>query len=540
MKAFSIATVLTGVTIILCSSLSLGAEDRTFKDRDECAGYKAKEIIKRLCVEKTDETQKASCRANAQSDAQDDLECLALPTRADDKELKQTCDQAVDKYSEAATKEKLACGAFNTANKGNKKSCKAKAEECEKTINSLTNLSSFESDSGGYEFLDDALDAYATIDRIKNPTSTQQQTTSIAGAGAVCVKSFDSKARTQEKKDKTSEKQRLSDKIETLKNGIAGYAEDLNKKRAENKKSTNTIEKEAKTASLDRQKSTNQQISDSSKQLLGLESSIKKRKQDIAEKMRTLAQVNFEFQSQMLDLTDDEIKNACKQEFEAYKAALLSGGNIAGASEQDRAKVAALADQYKKKGILGSGEMKRLLITTRKKCYTQMNQKKRRTQLTNAQAVQKIQEGIETEKEQMLADKKTIETTQKELATAQQQLKDEGNAADAAKAAELDALSQELQADIENTELKINISKEKIQELTAEINNLFLVENVEVEDAYSEATTAIAAGVNARARAKEACNCDANPSTQVCKNLGIDQEKYDGEKPKKGKTKTSN
>lgn len=540
MKAFPIIKVLTGVTVLFFTCLSLGAGEKqeTFENcviKVKNSPNTVKACKESLAADSSDgkftSSDLSRCLESKASD-----ECAGLKTKTEIKDEKSSCEQAFDKYSDLAAKEKEACSAFDKAGGSN---CKSKVDSCNKKIGSLSNP--FGSTSGeetegkenGYGALTEIAGVYSQIESMKMQNSGS--TTSIASGGGACVKSIDRKARAQEKKDKDRERKDLLDKIKQQKDDILKFKEDLDEERDKNSKEINEIEAENKKEVLAKEKSVSEETSKVSKQLVDIGKQIRARNLAITKKMQELARANFEYQNQMLALSNEKVNMKCKQEFEQLKAGLINSKVSAppgGSAEEQKqyAALSALAAQYKARGIRGSGEMKALLIATRKACYESADTSRNQAKLANSQTVKNIQDSIEEEKTNMKEDRNAITQAQKDLETLKTQIDKEKQAADAEKGAKLEALSKKLYNQIENSQNKTTVANQKIQELTGEINKLVLVENFEVEDAYSEATEAIEKGRTARARALETCNCSANPTTTICSQLGSDSKAYDGKK----------
>lgn len=534
MKANAFTKILTGVMILFFSCLTLGAEEM---NRAQC-NQKCDTESRATCTKPeagapNDDTNKYNqCVRDAKQSCMEQQGCSELEST---KDIKQACESAFEKYSDLAAKEKEACAAFD---KTGGKSCKEKADSCQKKINNLSQpFSSTKSeetsdkDSGYGALTEVAMQSIVQYANLKNPNQTP--TSSIASSGGACVKSIDRKARKDDKEKKDRERKELSDKIKSQKDDIIKYKEDLDKERNEITEKTNEVEAEAKKDILSKEKSVTEETSRVSKELVEISKRLRARSINITKKMQTLAQVNFKFQTKMLELTDEKVSIKCKQEFESFKAALVSGGAASGASPEEKAKIGALAAQYKAKGIRGSGEMKAMLIATRKACYESANSARSQAKLDNSQNVKNVQDEIDEEKNLMKDEKTSIATAQKDLENIKAQTDKEKQAGDTEKGAKLDALSKKLANQITNTDEKTKNANDKIRELTAEINNAVLIQNFEVEDAYSEAQEAIEKGINSRKRAVETCNCANQPKTHaICSKLSEDNAAYDGKKPK--------
>lgn len=547
MKAFPIIKVLTGVTVLFFTCLSLGAEVNRAQCNLKCDTEAKSSCTKPAAGADNDATNKYNqCVRDAKQSCIDRDGCGELESARD---IKNSCEQAFEKYSDLSAKEKEACSAFDKAGGTN---CKAKADSCNKKISSLSNpfgTTSGEEPEGkenGYGALSEIANLYVNVESMKNPN--QSQTASIAAGGGACVKSIDRKARAQDKKDKDAKRRELLDKITKQKEDILKYKEDLDKERDKNLKESNEVKAENKKDVNAKEKSITEETSKVSKQLIDIGKQLRARNLTITKKMQELARVNFEYQTKMLALADDKVNMKCKQEFETLKAGLVNarlGAASGGSAEEQKqqAALAALAAQYKAKGIRGSGEMKAMLIATRKACYESANTARNQAKLANSQDVKNIQDAIDEEKTNMKEDKNAIVTAQKDLENFKKQIETEKQTAESEMAGKLDALSKDLANQIENTTSKTNVANQKIQELTAEINKLVLVENFEVEDAYSEAIEAIEKGKAGRDRAFEACDC-ANKGTKgldsYCSRLNDDKKSYDGTRTKKTPTKTSN
>lgn len=542
MKANLTTKILTGVVIVFFSCLSMGAE--ATPNRQQC-NQKCDTESKSVCGEKPGSDAKPDdinkfnqCVRDAKQSCVERDGCAELDSARD---IKQACEAAMDKYADAGAKSNEACAAFD---KEGGKTCKEKANACDKKIKSLNSPFSLSSNTEDPDANDNGFAALKQIAMTsimqKMGTAGNNMNGSLAAYGGACVKSIDRKARAQEKKDKDRERKELMEKIKTQKEKITEYKSDLDKERDENQEKVAELDDENKKDALEKDKKISDEVAKASKETVEIGKRIRAYSLAVTKEMQNLASTNFEYQSAMLELSDDKINQKCRQEFESLKAGLVSATLSSappGASAEEQkqyAALSALAAQYKAKGIQGSGEMKNMLISARKACYERANTSRNKNRMVNAQAVKNIQDKIDEIKKSMKDEQNAIATNQKNLEIFKTQTKNEKKQGDDAKMAKLDNLSKKLSAQIERTDEKTNDAKTRIEELTAEINNLAMVQNFEVEDAYSEAVEAINKGKTARNRAYEACNCEAQEGkgkkSDSCTQLAEDKAAYGKEK----------
>lgn len=519
MKAFPIAKILTGVTLLLFTSLSWG-QGKTREQCNQACDKQARESFTKPDTSDPEYSRKLSEYnqniTSAKTTCIENDKCNDIDSSRD---IKQSCTAAFDKYSEAATKMTEACNAFDKKGGGN---CKTKAESCRKKLDNLMD---------GVEDEDTA----DTLESMANTFLGNQKTTDSTN---ICVKSIDRKARAQDKKDKDRERKDLSDKIKQQRDKIVEYKEDLDKEKNENAKETAELEAENKKDVLAKEKQISDETSKVSKEIVEIGKRMRGYSLAITKETQNLANANFEYQTAMLEFTSEKINQRCQQEFQSLKASIVNasvGGAPAGASAEEQkqyAALAALAAQYKSQGIKGSGSLKTMLASARKACFERANVSMSKNRMANSQTVKNIQDKIDEYKNTMNDEKNAIATAQKNIETLKSQIDKEKSQAESEKLTKLDNLSTKLSNQITSTNEKLTNANNKIEELKAEIQNLTLVQNFEVEDSYSEAIEAIEKGKLARERAYEDCNCVANTTSSQCSVLATDKQNYDGTKPK--------
>ncbi len=556
MKAFSLIKVLTVVSMILFTHAGWGA-DVKYSSIEDCikrisASCDDNEALEFRNLQKstndkgiTTETYSLSAGAAKKECVNNKKEqlcgALNLSGKDDVKQVADSCNTAYDKYSEVATKGNEACSAFEKTETG--KSCKSKVDACANKINALTQPYSPDesTDPENPQSGVGALESIA-LQGVYQKLGLQGQGINGDGSGA-CVKSIDRKARAQDKKDKDRDRRDLMDKIKKEKDDIVKFKEDLDKETNTVKEKQTELEAENKKSALKKDKEMREEIAKISKNTVDVGKRLRIAATNITKKQQQLANVNFEYQTSMLELTDDKVNQKCKQEFESLKAGIVSskvGSAPANASPEDKKNyeaLAALAAQYKAKGIRGTGELKTMLLSTRKACFEGANSRRNKNKMVNAQAVKNIQDEIEELKNSMNDEKKNLSLDQENIQKIQAETDKEKSQEETEKLEKLSNLNSKMQNLITSTNAKTQASNEKIQELNSEIQKLSIVDKFEVEDAYSEAEDAIGKSELARKRALSSCSCDTkSASDPVCSVLNDPLKSYDG---KKTTTKTS-
>lgn len=554
MSAYPSTKFLTAVVILLFTSLSWGQETTAkYKNKEDCIADQENETanIEKCKKASADKASEGKFNATEVDRCVSQLAlkiCQPFQSKSDINEAKTKCQSAFEKYSEAQAKSKDACDAFESGSTAAE--CKVKVSSCGKKIKNLSKPFSMtggetpedpDPNSGYAALRDVALTQVYSKMGIANNSNTLSQT------GGACVKSIDRKDIAQQKKDKDRERRDLSDKIEQQKKDILKITEELNKEKNENAEEIARLEAENKKDNLSKDKSMREETSKISKDTVNVGTRLRGLSSKITKQMQQLAQVNFTFQSQMLQLTDKKVADRCKQQMTILQAGMVNQkmGQLGGADATPEQKkqlesYAIMAAQFKANGIKGSGELRNMLISARKDCFEQADTERNQKKLANSQAVETLQADIEETKNQMNDEKKNLSLSQENIKKLQEETGKEKNAAESEKLTKLENLSKKLSDQIANTNKKIEVANAKIQELTNEINNAMMTQNFEVESNFSEATNAIEKGDLARTKAIGSCNCaTALPTDEICSRLKVDKEKYGGEEPKvKGSTRS--
>ncbi len=533
MQAYPITKILTVVGLVLFTSMGWAADTQ-----EVCIAKKARQLKVR-CSTMTVDKDKNECRTSADNDAKDDAECLGLASSSDRKENKQNCTTAFNSFRDVSSKAKEACAAFD---KAGGKSCEEKVSSCAKKIGNIGKAySQDEPDDSDPESGMSAMKEIAM-------TSIYQKMgiSGTAGGASVtnsCVKSIDRKARATDKKDKDRERKDLLDKIKSQKDDIVKHKEELDKQRNESNEKTAELEEENKKDALDKDKKISEKTEAVAKSTAESGKRMRGYSLAVVQETQKLATANFKYQTDMLELATEKVDQRCMSEFESLKAGIvnskIAGGVPAGASAEEQKQLAALtglAAQYKAKGIKGTGELRTMLLSTRKACYERANTARNSKKMEISQVVQTIQGKIDEFKNQMNDEKRNLESDQKSIETLKSQIDKDKQAAENAKLTKLDNLNKKLTNLVNSSAEKSGNAKTKIAELNAEIAKLSVVEKFEVEDAYSEANEAIDKGNATRASAISDCGCDEKEvlkeNATKCAYLSSDKEEYDGKKIK--------
>jgi hypothetical protein len=457
--------------------------------------------------------------------------------KEDAKEAKSSCAAAFKDYTDASTKATDACQAFDRTRRSNE-SCKSKVDACAAKIASFSQpfntMDPTENENG--------VEALQEIATAKIYQSLGQQTNAsgfLAGQGS-CVKATDKTFARQEKKDKDRERKDLKEKIKTLNDDITKYKEDIDKQRNEVNEELAKIEAENKKQMLDKDKKSQEETAKLSKSSVEVGKRLRSLALSSTKEMQNLANINFEYQSAMLELTDDKISQKCTQEFESLKAGLVNSkmANIPPNASADEKKqydaLAVLAAQFKAKGIKGTGEMRTMLLNARKACFERSNTSRNKNKLINSQAVKNSQDKLDEIKNSMADENKNVALDQDNLKKLQEQTDKEKSADEAEKQTKIENLNKKLAALIKTTEERTKTTNDRIKELNAEIAKLTLVEIADVKANYSDATTAINKGEEQQSAAWDACGCSDKAIYKVnerqCGRLKKNAEYMTGEK----------
>lgn len=520
MKAFPILKVLTVVVVTVTSGLAIALPTATITDSQSestnCAGY-----------------ENASQCTTWQTEAKN------KKAKEDNKELVGNCRTAFDSYSDLAAKEKTACEAFTSSGT----TCKQKLSSCKSIIGGLA-TGSGEGEDGTQPPETSGMGAMLGVANlaINQKLGISSGTNGIAG----CVSSIDREAMARKAQEIAQKRQELADKIKQQKDDIVKYKEEINKERNEANEKTAEIEAQNTKDKLDRDKKTSEKSAELSKSAIEVGKRMRGYSLAVTKELQNLANANFEYETAMLELSDEKISQKCSQEFESLKAGLVNSrlaGAPSGASAEEQkqyAALAALAAQYKAKGIRGTGELKAMLISAKKACYERANTSRNKNKMVNSQTVKNIQDKVDEYKNLMVDEKKNVAADQETLKTLKEQAEKDGNAAETEKLTKLQNLNSKLTDLATTTAEKTKAAEDKIKELTAEIQDLTVTKNFEVKGNFEAASEAITKGVAAQAKAYSSCNCGATPvpasaatgggTAEMCSILAKDKKDYDGTK----------
>jgi hypothetical protein len=548
MRAFSLCKVLTVVSLIFFTSLGWGATKSKYKSRQECmqrviVSCDSEEALKEYYTNaevpvpngkageftiKRTGNKKDAAAACKEVERAKICDALDLPDKEDIKDSKEKCNTAYESYREASTKENEACAAFD---KTGGKTCKEKSNACRKTLGLTVQP------SDGDPAVDDAqttaVGDFAKL--IFNNKFGQTGANTAAGNGA-CVKSIDRKARAQDKKDKDRERKELQNKIKEQKDDLVKFKEELDKQKNENSEKIAELEAENKKESLNKDKKMREDIAKISKNTVEVGKRLRAYATAITKETQTLATVNFDFQTSMLEMTDEKINQRCKQEFESLKAGIVNSKlsaippNASADEKKQYESLAALAAQLKSKGAKGTGELKNLLKAAKQACFERAQTSRNKNKLVNSQAVKTIQDKVDEFKNLIADEKKNLDLDQTNIKNIQSETDKEKTQEEAEKMTKLDNLNSKLLNFVNTTTTKENNAKEEIQKLNLEIQNLYLTQTFEVEDAFSEADEAMTKGESARVKAIASCSCgESSTNYVVCLQLSKDKKEIDGE-----------
>lgn len=460
--------------------------------------------------------------------------------------LSQKCSSAYQKYTELASKEKIACGAFDKASTGS--GCIDKVNSCRKKMTSL--FTPIEKDtpeetaqSGADQMHEVVMTSLKTA--IRANTAKGKDTT-IAGT-ASCIKSIDKNANKQQRKDKKTEEKELKSRRDKLKDDTLALSKEIDSEKEKNKKETAEIEAEFKKEMLSKDTKIREGTANAAKASLETSKRIRGYSTALSQELQKLATINFEFQAKMLPFSDDKIKKKCQQSFETAKASVVSsatatppGPNATPEQLKNYESSLAIANMYKSKGIKGSGDLKKILLQTKKDCLTDANTEKNRLQMTNAQTVKAVQDKVEELNSMISDEKKNIALEDQNIKKIQDEIGTEKSNAEKDKLTRLQNISDKEAAFIKNINDKIKELTARKLKIDEDIQNLSLVEAADVEESFNDAETAIESSRLARLNTLDNCSCDSETAQKpnyefknICNTLKRGEDLYKSTIPDK-------
>ena len=533
MKANPIANVLTGVLILLFTSLGLAEETR-----EQCIASKFIELKKTNCANKTDEALRA-CRSNANDEAKEDSHCLGIPSSDEKKDVAKKCEDAKTKYYEKQTKEEEACAAFTQklSNNGKTPSCSQKLANCRDQVRGV--FDNENNPSNGASYLMQMAQQFA----VNKLAGTNGAAASTEVSTPSCIKEFDPKSVRDAAKELAREKKDLEKEIKKEQEAKIKLEKEASEKRVKIKKEEAEIEAANKKELLEKEKRMSDETSKIAKNGVEISKRVRMYTTAISKKSQELAKNNFDFQTALLEFTDEKVTMQCKQQFEALKTAIIQAkgkiptGTTAMTPEEKKQVESISAAVGSGTGIRATQNATIFLNAAKKACFEKANTTKQQNMLKNSQAVTNINGDMEELKKNIADENNQIVTDQKQIKTLQEQNDKAKSQEETEKLEKLSNLNLELTGFIQSNEKEIDLAQKNADKLTADIRALVLKTNFDAQPAMSDAGTAISSYKNARADANTAC-CPkgASPETDFCKQIRTEstQEPFNikkGEKP---------
>ncbi len=538
MKANLIVKVLTGVVVLFFTSLSLGQDTKLKVGTD----------TKEACELKCSKEAKAVCNSNGSSGA-DYAGCISKATdacslkescenkdsKSDYKDAAKKCEDETKDFLEKEGKKDEACSGFtqDKDNEGKQIDCSQKLANCNAQMSGA--FSDDLTNTNGLNFIENLAQQSIANKLIGNSTATAATTTAAAGN---CIQEFDAKAVRDAEKDMAREKKDLEKDIKKELEEQNKLTKKKREKEDDIKEEVNKLEAENKKALLDKDKKMSEEAAKISKNSIDVGKRLRNFSQAITAESQNLAKANFEFQTAMLELTDEKVTQRCKQEFETLKAGLVnSKGSAApaGASAEEKKQyesLGQLAAQYRAKGIKGSGELKSMLLSAKKSCFERAQTNMNKNNMLNSQAIKNSTDRIAEIKSSIDDEKKRLAEDNKSLTDLKAQAEKEKNAEETEKVEKLNNLNSKLSNFAKSTEEEIALSKAQADKLKSDIEALVLKKNFNAKPAMSDAKRAIKSYETARAKVTKDCCADAKATKgdALCSRIKLDKSKFDKEK----------
>jgi len=533
MNSFSLAKFFTVVSVVVFSGLNHANAQST---SNSGALSESGEKAYLGCI--SDANSNPACQSDPDSKS-----CKTLLDRceAGRKSLSGTnngCAPAMKEWRDKASKGQRACSAFDSSLG---KTCEQKMAACEKKKNGTF--------GGDNEDVDQTTQYLQQIVMGSIGTSSTDIANDALNGGKACVKQYSAKTKKEEEKEFNKEKRDLTDKVNKKIEEITKQNEELKKKQTSIQKDIDEIQAKAKTEKNDRDVKLRKSTEEYTKSTLDSAKKLRAMDDEIFNLNQQVAKANYNFQKNLLALTDDKITAQCKQQVLSVRAALLSSGTpSSGSTSADSKQLEALRAQMGT-GAKGTANLNAYLKQIKDACFLESDTKRKDLQQQNSQAIDSLnkqlknrQDDIAEEKKRLQVDKQSSEAAKSESDTAQ-------TAADKERTDKLNTLNKELTDFQDTVNEKIKNAKKEQAELQKEIEDLTLKKNFDVEPAYDDAADAINEAENARVSAVQACQCndssddsssDSKTVSDNCTMLAKQALDYDSSKSRRsGKTKSA-
>ena len=532
MKTISVIKFFTVVSLIVGSQV-VSAEGKGCLAKCKYSKYESDS----QCADKKD-AEKVACINGLVSECKDSC--------ANELDSSSRCKDALKSYSEVAPKSKMACNAFSGRDSEDENKCYQKISSCRDRINGL--MDPFGSTDGSTS--SNGLDMIKDMALQKIASKSGVDISRLNQSSTSCVKSIDSKQARQDQKDKDKEKKELEKEIKKEYDEMAKLAEKQREKQDDIKKKTNELEAENKKDAANKDVKIREQLAQISKNTVDVGKRLRSYSAAITQEQQKLAKENFDYQTAMLELTDDKINQKCKSEFDALKAALVNSKvNDPQLTSPEQKQLAALAANYRAKGISGTGELKAMLLSTKAACFQKATTARNAQGLNHSQNVKNAQDRI-AELNNTMADEKTrLAQDQDNMKKIQDENASSKTDAEKEKLDKLNTLNVEMQNFITSTQEKTQIAQAQVKKLNEDIQKLSLKTKIEVQANFDDAMEAIDKAETARVTATKDCGCDGDPDswepsmketcTMLYKNAVASDDAQDKVFSKKAKNKTS-
>jgi hypothetical protein len=515
MNTISPIKFLTAVGFLIVSLSAgslLGAETK-----EACIARKSKEL-KKACLSETDPQKKSYCVGNANSEAGEDSECVALDSKEDIKDKESKCDSAIKDYNDAAKDARGACESFEKVSGGGKNSCQARIDACSKKIGSAVAGGSNPDET---ETSDEKQSGAGALTSLVSNLVMQKYYPNAATGGASGNKSAspscvnykskeDRKEKKNDKKDLDREISKIKEKIADEKKKITEENAKLREKNADIDADIQKVDAAVKKAirSVDektgeRLRASNEELAKNATNIRNINAVIVKRKED-AETAK------FDYQQKMVQYTEDKINTQCQTAIDKAKQCLVKSAK--GAATDPKGECAGL--EFSGKGAKGTAQLKAKIGKIRDSCFEQANLAVSKAKFEQSKSLRTIQTDIDEKLNQINDLNEAMErkkTNDEGINTeASKEKTDEQKAADQ----ETSNLQKKLSLLGQSTSEAVQHSNTVIGELQKELNDLVakktavdlgILDPEELDNSYSDATALIQGREEARQSALNVC-----------------------------------
>lgn len=455
------------------------------------------------------------------------------------KDIKQACSSAYEKWENTVEKNKDACSKFTNGRINI--SCEEAVNKCKDQVSSAF---------GQTESKDENIDSLIkTALGIVKQYSTQEQAALSGSTAQKSCYSFTNKDVWQAQKDHEKNIQEINDKIKKAKEKINDDNKKLSEKTAEIKKSQTQLNNDLAKAKQEidvkkREKFTaiNEEIQKSSTSIRNLGNIIVKEK-------RALEKVKFDHQNAMLMYTQDKIDSQCQTAIDQAKKCFVK-------NSKKKSSTTATSDPcnnevyaFSGKGSAGTTALKKRLQEFASACYENLNTTVSNKKYEYADKVKEYDLKIKEYQEQIADANKALELKNQEFNLVTKEFETELTNTEkniqeqiTNLTTELSQFQKDIDASIKTSEAEMKVLNDQLAKLQAVsiVDDLGIATETKtskkvLEFTFTEAEDAINANEKARSHAADACGCSVDDkgqpvfpkySAKKCSNLIMSAKTY--------------